>query len=69
MYYNPKNKAENVRVMQGRADSKYPNSQKPYARQQHRGGAYFKQDGSLSTVRKGAEASAHIPLNDFIFRQ
>lgn len=69
-YYNPKNRNESIRVMQGKADSPYSNSQAPYARQRDASGTFYKRDGSLSTQSRGGlrDEEAHIPLQDFTVR-
>jgi RHS repeat-associated protein len=69
-YYNPKNPNESVRVMQGNPNSPFPNSQAPYARQRNAGGTYYKQDGTLSSGRRGGkfDPDTHIPLDDFTVR-
>ena len=59
-----------MRVMQGNPNSPFPNSQAPYARQRNVGGTYYKQDGTLSSGRRGGkfDSDAHIPLDDFTVR-
>jgi len=69
-YCNPANPNQNVRVMQGNPNSRYPNSQAPYVRQQNAGGTYLRQDGTPSPLPRGGlrDGDAHIPLDQFIFR-
>ena len=69
-YYNPKNRNESVKVMQGNPNSRYPNSQQPYGRQRDASGTYYRADGTLSPEPRGgrSDGAAHIPLNQFEVR-
>jgi len=62
-YYDPMNKGNAVRVMQGNPGSQYPNSQSPYVRWQWNGQAL---DINGNVVPK-TSPSAHIPLLHFKF--
>jgi YD repeat-containing protein len=62
-YYDPKNKGNAVRVMQGQPGSPHPNSQNPYVRWQQNGAAL---DMNGNVVPKKTP-DAHIPLDDFKF--
>jgi uncharacterized protein RhaS with RHS repeats len=66
-YYNPRNRNENVRVMQGNPSSRFPHSQAPYARQQNAAGTYLRRDGTPSPLPRGGvkDPDAHIPLDQF----
>ena len=70
-YFNPKNPNEEVRVMQGKPGSPYPNSQAPYARQRNTAGTYLREDGTLSPLPRGGlrDEDAHIPLDKFKVRK
>lgn len=69
-FYNPTNRNESVRIMQGNPNSPYPNSQGPYARQRDASGTFYRQDGLLSSEPRGGlrDESAHIPLQEFEVR-
>lgn len=60
-YYDPANKGNAVRVMQGDPASPFPNSQAPYVRCQQNGQAL---DINGNVVPKNTP-DAHIPLQDF----
>jgi hypothetical protein len=62
-YYDPANKGNAVRVMQGDPASPFPNSQSPYVRWQQNGQAL---DINGDVVPKNTP-DAHIPLQDFKF--
>jgi len=62
-YYDPANKGNAVRVMQGDPSSPFPNSQTPYVRWQRNGQAL---DVNGNVVPKNTP-DAHIPLQDFKF--
>ncbi len=62
-YYDPANKGNAVRVMQGDPASPFPNSQSPYVRWQQNGQAL---DIKGNVVPKNTP-DAHIPLQDFKF--
>lgn len=62
-YYDPKNKGNAVRVMQGQPGSPHPSSQNPYVRWQKNGAAL---DMNGNVVPKNTP-DAHIPLGTFKF--
>ncbi len=62
-YYDPANKGNAVRVMQGSPTSPYPNSQAPYVRWQQNGQA-LDVNGNIVPPKT---PDAHIPLQDFRF--
>jgi hypothetical protein len=62
-YYDPSNKGNAVRVMQGNPNSPFPNSQSPYVRWQKNGQAL---DANGNAVPRNTP-NAHIPLKDFKF--
>jgi hypothetical protein len=62
-YYDPTNKGNAVRVMQGKPTNPFPNSQSPYVRWQRNGQAL---DGNGNIVPKRTP-DAHIPLPDYKF--
>jgi RHS repeat-associated protein len=64
-YYDPSNKGNSVRVMQGNPNSPYPNSQTPYVRWQNNGKPL---DSSGNVLPTAKSPDAHIPLQDFKFR-
>jgi hypothetical protein len=63
-YYDPTNKGNAVRVMQGNPNSAFPNSQSPYVRWQQNGHPLDVFGNKLPTART---PDAHIPLGDFRF--
>jgi hypothetical protein len=69
-YTNPRNRNEEIRIMQGDPNSPFPNSQAPYARQRNAAGIYLRQDGTPSPLPRGGlfDPDAHIPLNQFKVR-
>ena len=65
-YYNPANRNESVRVMQGNPRSQYPNSQGPYVRNRDSSGSFLDANGNRGPSRS---PDTHIPLEDFRFNQ
>ena len=63
-YVDPINPGNSVRVMPGRSDSPYPNSQAPYVRWQRNGQPLDMQGNVLPT---GNTSDAHIPVQNFRF--
>ncbi len=63
-YYDPSNRGNSVRVMQGDPDSPYPGSQAPYVRWQRNGQPLDLEGRPLSSAHA---AAAHIPLRNFRF--
>lgn len=63
-YYDPTNRGNSVRVMQGNPNSPYPISQSPYVRWQQDGQALDRLGNKLPSPK---DPSAHIPLDDFSF--
>lgn len=63
-YYDPTNKGNAIRVMQGNRNSPYPTSRSPYVRWQRDGHALDVHGNKLPSRR---HPDAHIPLQDFRF--
>lgn len=61
-YTDPTNMGNEVRIMQGDPNSKWPNSQKPYVRWMNNG-QWLDVNGNATTSLE----EAHIPLEDFEF--
>jgi RHS repeat-associated protein len=66
-FYNPRNRNESVRIMQGNANSPYPNSRGPYVRQRDATGTYLRSDGSKSSLPRGGlhDPDTHIPIGSY----
>jgi RHS repeat-associated protein len=64
-YYDPTNKGNAVRVMQGNPKSPYPNSRGPYVRWQRNGQPL---DAAGNVLPSKFSPDAHIPLSQFRFR-
>lgn len=64
-YYDPSNKGNAVRVMQGDPKSPFPNSQAPYVRWQRNGHPL---DAGGNILPSKLSPDAHIPLSQFKFR-
>lgn len=64
-YYDPANKGNAVRVMQGDPKSPFPNSQVPHVRWQRNGQPL---DAAGNVLPSKFSPDAHIPLSQFTFR-
>ena len=63
-YVHPKNEETFVRVMPGVPHSPYPYQQKPYVIQMKNGKALDK----FGNLVSGSDPEAHIPLEEYIYR-
>jgi hypothetical protein len=64
-YVNPANPHDQVRVMPGEPNSPHPAQQRPYVKRMKDGAAY----DAAGQVVDPRSAKAHIPLQDFRFRE